>query len=83
MFARTIKLLLDYFLAEGIEGLSSYATHPVVQEWAWQIQEDMQSEYSWLVAVIIGSAVPHESEKESGLSSDGFYLTRTVAEGAA
>jgi len=30
--AQTIKLLLGYSLAEGIEGLSSYATHPVVHE---------------------------------------------------
>lgn len=63
--ARTIKLLLGYSLAEGTEGLSGYATHPVVHDWTWQMQEhETRGDKCWLVAVIIGMAVPHSCEKE-------------------
>ena len=64
-FTQSIKLLLGYSLIEGTEGLSSYSTHPVVHEWAWQMQEeDTRAEYCWLAAVITGVAVPYSSEKE-------------------
>jgi tetratricopeptide (TPR) repeat protein len=64
-FTRTVKLLLGYSLVEGTEGLSSYATHPIVHEWAWQMQEeDARAKHRWLSRVIIGMAVPHRSERD-------------------
>ena len=64
-FTQTIKLLLGYSLVEGTEGLSSYATHPVVHEWAWHmLEEEGRAEYCWLATVITGEAVPYKSEKE-------------------
>ncbi|KAL9607112.1 MAG: hypothetical protein Q9167_007947 [Letrouitia subvulpina] len=63
-FIQTVKPLMDYSLIEGIEGLSSYATHPVVHEWAWRmLKEEEKVEYYWLAIVIIAEAVPSSSEK--------------------
>jgi tetratricopeptide (TPR) repeat protein len=64
-FLRSIKLLLGYSLIEEMEGLSSYATHPDVHEWAWQVQEQkVRQRNCWLAAIIIGMAVPDDFEKE-------------------
>ena len=64
-FTQTVKLLLNYSLVEGTEGLSSYAIHPVVHEWAWHmLEEEGRAEYCWLATIITGEAVPDYSEKE-------------------
>ncbi|KAF2801475.1 uncharacterized protein BDZ99DRAFT_221763 [Mytilinidion resinicola] len=66
-FTQAMKLLINYSLIEGTQGLPSYAAHPVVHQWAWQMQEeDARAEYCWLAAIIIGTAlIQPSSEKES------------------
>ena len=63
-FVQKTKHLLSYSLIEGTQG-GSYTVHPVVHEWAWQMQDpSAQGQNCWLAAVVVGSAVPEKTEKE-------------------
>ena len=56
-FTGCTKLLLGYSLIEKIESSSSYAVHPVLQEWAWQRQhEDSQAENHLLAIIVVSGA---------------------------
>ena len=60
-FARTMKLLVDYSLVEGINGLSNFATRRPVHELVWLSQSNHEWKgNSWLAAIIIGMAVPQD-----------------------
>ena len=50
-------------LVEGNEGFSGYDMHPVVHEWAWQMQDQAtRSESQWMAVLIVGAALPTDGE---------------------
>ena len=58
-FMNAIRILRSYSLVEEAEGQTGYATHPVVHQWAFHIQDDSQrTALSWLAVVLVGLAVP-------------------------
>lgn len=70
-FMNAIRILRNYSLVEEAEGQTGYATHPVVHQWAFHIQDDSQrTALSWLAVVLVGLAVPDELERN-------FWETQT------
>jgi tetratricopeptide (TPR) repeat protein len=64
-FAKAIQLLRNYSLIEDVEGLGSYATHPVVHRWAYYFQgKDSRVQLAQLAVIIVGWAVPDSSSRE-------------------
>ena len=64
-FSTSIMLLLDYSIINLNEDASGYSMHPVVQQWAWQMQEaSSRAELAALATLVVGSAVPHHSQKD-------------------
>ena len=64
-FAKAIQLLRNYSLIEKIEGLESYATHPVVHRWAYYFQgKDSRVQLAQLAVIVVGWSVPHSSSRE-------------------
>lgn len=64
-FNNAIRLLLNYSLVEKLEDLETYATHPVVHQWAFNFQsEEQQRELSVLAITVIGLAVPDPDRKD-------------------
>ncbi|RYP20808.1 hypothetical protein DL767_009393 [Monosporascus sp. MG133] len=64
-FTDAVQLLRNYSMVESIQGLSSYATHPVVHKWAFHVQDQEQRMVLARTAVLlVGFAVPHNSTKE-------------------
>lgn len=58
-FIEAIRMLRSYSLVEGTADQVSYATHPVVHQWALHIQDEKQrAELSWLAIVLVGFAMP-------------------------
>ena len=64
-FITAMQLLHSYSLAEGVQDVASYATHPVVHRWAFNIQdEEQQAVFTRLAVVVVGWAVRDRSKKE-------------------
>ncbi|RYP55992.1 hypothetical protein DL770_010860 [Monosporascus sp. CRB-9-2] len=64
-FTDAVQLLRNYSMIESMQGLSSYATHPVVHKWASHVQDQEQRMVLARTAVlVVGFAVPHNSTKE-------------------
>ena len=64
-FAKAIQLLRNYSLIEDIEGVGSYATHPVVHRWAYYFQgKDSRVQLAQLAVMVVGWAVPNSSSRE-------------------
>jgi tetratricopeptide (TPR) repeat protein len=58
-FAKAMQLLRNYSLIEDVEGLGSYATHPVVHRWACYFQgKDSRAQLAQLATMVVGWAVP-------------------------
>ena len=64
-FIAAIQLLHSYSLVEDVQGLASYATHPVMHRWAFHMQdEEERAIFTRLAVVVVGWAVPDDSKKE-------------------
>jgi tetratricopeptide (TPR) repeat protein len=64
-FTKAIGLLRNYSLIEDVQGLGSYATHPVVHRWAYYFQgEDSRLQLAQLAVIVVGWAVPHSSSQD-------------------
>ena len=64
-FIAAIQLLHSYSLVEDVQGLASYATHPVMHRWTFHIQdEEERAVFTRLAVVVVGWAVPDNSKKE-------------------
>ncbi|EON65801.1 hypothetical protein W97_05040 [Coniosporium apollinis CBS 100218] len=64
-FIESIQLLRNYSLIEDMEGLPSYATHPVVHRWALYSQdEDTRVILARLAVIVVGWALPNTVTKE-------------------
>jgi tetratricopeptide (TPR) repeat protein len=63
-FTRAMQLLRNFSLIEVVEGTKSYATHPVVHQWAHSSQgKGFAIELSQLAVVTVGWSVPHTSTR--------------------
>jgi tetratricopeptide (TPR) repeat protein len=63
-FGRAMKLLRNYSLVEEVTE-TSYATHPVVHQWAHHSQgKRFATELSRLAVVVVGLAVPESSTRD-------------------
>ncbi|KAF2260426.1 TPR-like protein [Lojkania enalia] len=63
-FMEKTRLLLRYSLIDRVKNSGGYIIHPVMHEWAWQIQDKYQrGQNCQLAAMVLGLAVPLESEK--------------------
>jgi tetratricopeptide (TPR) repeat protein len=63
-FSRAMKLLRKYSLVEEVTE-TSYATHPVVHQWAHHSQgKRFATELSRLAVVVVGLAVPESSTRD-------------------
>jgi tetratricopeptide (TPR) repeat protein len=64
-FTKAIGLLRNYSLIEDVQGLGSYATHPVVHRWAYHFQgEDSRLQLAQLAIIVVGWAVPRISSQD-------------------
>ncbi|RYN57985.1 hypothetical protein AA0117_g13187 [Alternaria alternata] len=64
-FSRAMQLLCNYSLAEQMQEMGSYATHPVVHQWAHYSQgKRFAAELSRLAVVAVGQAVPDSSTRD-------------------
>jgi hypothetical protein len=64
-FSRAMQLLRNYSLVEEVAETRSYATHPVVHQWAYHPQgRCFATELSRLLVVTIGWAVPASSTRD-------------------
>ncbi|CAN9191964.1 unnamed protein product [Alternaria alternata] len=64
-FSRAMQLLCNYSLAEQVQMTESYATHPVVHQWAHHSQgKRFVAELSRLAVVAVGHAVPASSTRD-------------------
>ena len=64
-FTDAVQLLRNYSMIESMQGLSSYATHPVVHKWAFHVQDQEQRmDLARTAVLVVGFAVPHNSTKE-------------------
>ena len=64
-FTKAIGLLRNYSLIEDVQGLGSYATHPVVHRWAYYFQgEDSRLQLAQLAIIVVGWAVPRISSQD-------------------
>ena len=64
-FTDAVQLLRNYSMIESMQGLSSYATHPVVHKWAFHMQDQEQRmDLARTAVLVVGFAVPHNSTKE-------------------
>jgi tetratricopeptide (TPR) repeat protein len=64
-FSRAMQLLCNYSLVEQIQETTSYATHPVVHQWAHHSQgKRFATELSRLTIVAVGWAVPASSTRD-------------------
>jgi hypothetical protein len=64
-FSRAVQLLCNYSLAEQVQESGSYATHPVVHQWAHHSQgERFATQLSRLAVVAVGWAVPASSTRD-------------------
>ncbi|CAN9217260.1 unnamed protein product [Alternaria alternata] len=64
-FSRAVQLLCNYSLAEQVQETGSYATHPVVHQWAHYSQgKRFAAELSRLAVVAVGSGVPESSTRD-------------------
>ncbi|KAF1850391.1 uncharacterized protein K460DRAFT_382125 [Cucurbitaria berberidis CBS 394.84] len=64
-FSRAMKLLLKYSLIEKVEETASYATHPVVHQWAYHSQgKCFAVEITRLAVITVGYAVPMGPSRE-------------------
>ena len=64
-FSRAMQLLCNYSLAEQVQETGSYATHPVVHQWAHHSQgKRFATELSRLAVVAVGWAVPASSTRD-------------------
>jgi len=64
---RGIKILLVYSLVESCLDMESYSIHPVVHDWCTETISYGQVEFILLALLIVGFAVPTESEREGWL----------------
>jgi tetratricopeptide (TPR) repeat protein len=63
-FSRAMQLLRNYSLVEQMQKTGSYATHPVVHQWAHHSQgKRFAAELSRLAVVAVGWAVPESSTR--------------------
>ncbi|CAN9193306.1 unnamed protein product [Alternaria alternata] len=64
-FSKAMQLLCNYSLAEQMQETGSYATHPVVHQWAHHSQgKRFAAELSRLAVVAVGWAVPASSTRD-------------------
>ncbi|KAF2726462.1 FabD/lysophospholipase-like protein, partial [Polyplosphaeria fusca] len=64
-FTRAITVLRDYSLIEDVEEAGSYATHPVVHQWAYHYQgKHMESKLSRLAVLTVGWSVPSNTAED-------------------
>jgi tetratricopeptide (TPR) repeat protein len=64
-FSKAMQLLCNYSLAEHMQETGSYATHPVVHQWAHYSQgKRFAAELSRLAVVAVGWAVPASSTRD-------------------
>ncbi|KAJ9634597.1 hypothetical protein H2199_008880 [Coniosporium tulheliwenetii] len=64
-FTDAIRLLHHYSLIEDTEGLPSYATHPVVHQWALHMQDETQRvDLARLAVIILGWAKPDKFTRD-------------------
>jgi tetratricopeptide (TPR) repeat protein len=64
-FSRAMLLLRSYSLAEAVEGLACYTTHPVVHRWAYYSKgKRFATVLGPLAVVVVGWAVPHSSLRD-------------------
>jgi tetratricopeptide (TPR) repeat protein len=72
-FTVAMRLLRSYSLVEEITGTTSYATHPVVHQWARHSQgRFFETELGYLAVIIVGYSVPKEP------NSDYYALQRRL-----
>ncbi|KAF2632495.1 purine and uridine phosphorylase [Macroventuria anomochaeta] len=63
-FFNAIGMLRSYSLVEAGDQ-TGHSTHPVVHQWALHMQDDRQrTALSWLAVVLVGLAVPMDTEKK-------------------
>jgi tetratricopeptide (TPR) repeat protein len=61
-FLELIRLLRSYSLVEALHEISGYATHPVVHEWAFQMQSDDQKrELSRITLLALAYGAPRKN----------------------
>ncbi|KAF1966045.1 hypothetical protein BU23DRAFT_334294, partial [Bimuria novae-zelandiae CBS 107.79] len=61
-FSRAMQQLRSYSLIEEVEEATSFATHPVVHQWAYHYQgKQFASKFVRLAIVLVGWAVPDNS----------------------
>ncbi|RYN53640.1 hypothetical protein AA0117_g13334 [Alternaria alternata] len=64
-FSRAMQLLCNYSLVEQMQETGSYATHPVVHQWAHHSQgKRFATQLSQLAVVAVGWAVPASSTRD-------------------
>ena len=64
-FSGAMQLLCNYSLAEQVQETGSYATHPVVHQWAYHSQGTrFVAELNRLAVVAVGWAVPESSTRD-------------------
>ncbi|KAI4940892.1 hypothetical protein J4E91_011149 [Alternaria rosae] len=64
-FSKAMQLLCNYSLVEQMQETESYATHPVVHQWAHHSQgKRFATELSRLAVVAVGWAVPESSTRD-------------------
>jgi tetratricopeptide (TPR) repeat protein len=64
-FSKAMQLLCNYSLVEQMQETGSYATHPVVHQWAHHSQgKRFATELSRLAVVAVGWAVPESSTRD-------------------
>jgi tetratricopeptide (TPR) repeat protein len=64
-FSKAMQLLCNYSLVEKMQETGSYATHPVVHQWAYHSQGTrFVAELNRLAVVAVGHAVPASSTRD-------------------
>jgi hypothetical protein len=64
-FIKTIGLLHNYSLIEDVQGLGSFATHPVVYRWAYYFQvDDSRLQLAQLAVIVVGWAALYSSSRD-------------------
>ncbi|PQE09025.1 Kinesin light chain protein [Rutstroemia sp. NJR-2017a BBW] len=64
-FTKAMRLLWNYSLVERVSESRSYATHPVVHQWAYHFQEtSSRAELAQIAVMVVGWAVPSSSSQD-------------------
>ena len=63
-FRQTVRVLLNYSLAESQIASGAYSMHPVVHDWCHHQQIENRASMTVLAAAVVGSTVPASSDRE-------------------